>query len=248
MDSSCRKQKLSLPLKLPSNYVDSLKLLFKGFMLIFLGKLLLSCAPAATQTVAFPSYTYTELKLGKLDPQDTGSGAMIGLGMGKRIDNRLWWGFEGFYFKSSYSETTTVPDEVSGGSVISTKQVELDYSTSVLSFFANLTYERRFNPNSVFYYRASAGLGWEFIWNKENNYVDNVSRSRSFNTPGAQFTTGLGLGISQTGLVFADLVYNIATAKSDPVAVQGGLPIYDEINISGFGFRFGVNIWNLSFF
>jgi hypothetical protein len=234
--------------KLPLNYADSLKLLFKGVMLISLGKFLLSCAPATRGTITYPSYTYTELKLGTLDPKDTGSGAMIGLSMGKRIDNRLWWGFEGFYFKSSYSQTTEVPDEVSGGSVISTKQVELDYSTSVLSFFVNLSYERRFDPNSIFYYRASAGLGWEFIWNEENNYVDNVSRNRSFNTPGAQFTTGLGLGISQTGLVFADLVYNFATAKSDPVAVQGGLPIYDEINISGFGFRLGVNIWNLSFF
>jgi len=224
-------------------YKNNLFWLKAGFVLLLGLVLFSSCLPSRPFTNT-PANLYTEFKLGQLDPKDTGSGYTGGVSMGRRIDNRLWWGFEGFYFKSSYSRTTTVP-ELSGGS---TKQVELDYTTTMMSFFINLSYERRFNQTSVFYYRASTGLGWEFIWHKENNYVDNVSRSLSLNTPGLYLTTGLGLGISQTGLIFIDLVYNMATAKTDIQGNQGGLPTYQEIDITGLGFRLGINIWNLGFF
>lgn len=230
--------------------LKSNKLYFIRITLFIIMSLILfsSCLPTRRPAANAPSTLYTEFKLGRLDPNDTGSGYTGGISMGRRIDNRLWWGFEGLYFKSSYTQTTTVPDTVLLGNVISTKQVELDYNTTMLSLFINLSYERRFNQTSVFYYRASTGLGWEFIWNKENNYVDNVSRTRSFNTPALYLTTGLGLGISQTGLIFVDLVYNMATAKSNTQTNQGGLPTYQEINMSGFGFRLGVNLWNLGFF
>ena len=229
-------------------YKKKISWLKAAFFLIVSLALLSSCLPSRPPAGNAPATLYTEFKLGQLDPGDTGSGYTGGLSMGRRIDNRLWWGFEGLYFKSSYTQTTTVPDTILNGAVVSTKQVELDYSTTMLAFYINLSYERRFNQTSVFYYRASAGLGWEFIWHKENNYVDNVSRSRSFNTPGLYLTTGLGLGISQTGLIFADLVYNVGTAKTGTEATQGGLPTYDEISMTGFGFRVGINIWNLGFF
>jgi hypothetical protein len=213
-------------------------------MLIFLGKFLLSCVP--TRPPVARNVSYTELKLGKLSPNDTGSGALVGLSMGKRIDNRLWWGFEGNFFKSSFTKTTTVPDTVQGGTVVSTKRVELDFTTTVLSLFLNLSYELRLNR--TFYYRASAGGGWEFIWNKEKNFIDNVSRTRTFNTPGLQLTTGIGIGISNRSLIFGDLIYNIATARSGTTPSEGGLPTFQEIDVSGFGFRFGINILDLSFF
>lgn len=219
-----------------------------AFFLIVSLALFSSCLPSRPPAGNVPSTLYTELKLGRLDPNDTGSGYTGGLSMGRRIDNRLWWGFEGIYFKSSYTQTTIVPDTISQGSVISTKQVQLDYSTTMLGFFINLSYERRFSQTSVFYYRASAGLGWEFIWHKENNYVDGVSRSLSLNTPGLYLTTGLGLGISQTGLIFCDLVYNMGSAKTNIQTNQEGLPTYQEINMSGWGFRLGINLWNLGFF
>lgn len=224
------------------------KLYFIRAALFLIVSLLLfsSCWPK--RRVGAVASSYTELKLGQLKPKDSGSGTTAGLSMGRRIDDRLWWGFEGGFFKSSFTKATVVPDTVFGNNVVSTKQVQLDYTTTMLSLFLNLSYELRLNPNNRFYYRASAGAGWEFIWNKEKNYVDNVFRTRTFNTPALQLTTGFGIGISRTSLIFGDIVYNMAKARSSSTTNEAGLPTYQEINMSGFGFRVGVNIWDIGFF
>lgn len=212
-----------------------------GFILIT--QIYFSCAP----TIQSPQNTrFLELRIGQLDPQAGDAGTMVGISRGRRIDDRLWWQLEANYFRSSYTRATTVADEISGGQVITTEQVEVDFSNTILSIFIGFYYE--YSLGGRFFYRGTGSLGWEHIVVSEKNYVENVARTRTFDTPGLQISAGLGIGISRSSMIFGDLIYNSAKAKSDYSAYGDGLPVYQEINVSGFGFRVGINFLNFKYF
>jgi hypothetical protein len=206
-------------------------------LVLLLSTLLYNCASPLRANRG----SVTEFKVGQLDPKDVDTGTLVGLSIGNSIDEHLYWGFEGNYFWSSFAQTTTVAD------TISTKELELDFSTTFLSLFVNFTYEYRFG-RSKWYYRASAGGGWEFMWSRERNFIEDKSRRRRFNSPAYQLTTGLGLRISNNGIFFADLIYNYAVGKTDQTPNETGLPTFEQIDVSGFGFRAGLNIYNFKIF
>lgn len=212
-----------------------------GFLIIT--QLWLSCAPILQAPL---NTRFLEMRVGQLNPSAADAGILLGIGRGKRIDDRLWWQLEGNFYRASYTKATAVADTVINSQVISTKRAELDFATTIISVMVNIYYE--YPLGNRFFYRASGGLGWEFIWNNEKNYVDKLSRTRTFNTPGFQISTGVGIGISRRSMIFGDLIYNAAVARSTDNSYEGGLPVYREINVSGFGFRVGINILNLKLF
>ncbi len=191
---------------------------------------------------------FMEFKIGELDPEDTDSGNIFGIAIGTGIDDRLYGGFEMNYFRTNYTQSTEVVDSVSGGSVVSTERVQLDYTTTYIALFGSLYYELRLGTNSPFYYRASASVGWEFIWNKEQNFQAGVSRTRNFNAPGFKLSTGIGIRISSTGILFGDILYNGVTAKNSTGTTEEGLPVFQKINLSGLGFWVGINLYRFTFF
>ncbi|RMI28092.1 MAG: hypothetical protein D6681_00030 [Calditrichaeota bacterium] len=208
---------------------------------LFIG--LLVSMPLVAQT----DVPFTEFKFGFLDPEDTGSGNLIGISTGRRIDNRLFWGLEVNYFRTVYQQVTTIADTILGGAGVKTKQLELKFTTTVIPIFLKLDYELKLGPRSPFYFRASGALGWELIWNNENNFLLDIERTRFFQGLGWQLTTGLGIRISDKGLLFVDAIYNNAVASRNRERNELGLPIFQEIDVSGFGFKAGINIVGLGF-
>jgi hypothetical protein len=197
---------------------------------------------------AQPKGSFMEFKVGELDPKDVSRGPFFEISMGTQIDDRLYWGFEGLYFRSSYIQGTVVPDTISGGTIISTKTVDLDYTTTIAGIFFVFSYEYRMGQQGSFYYRASAGGGWEFLWTTEKNFKDGVSRTRTFNSPAFQLTTGIGIRISSTGIFFGDIIYNAALGKTGETRTEEGLPTYTQVDVSGLGFRVGLNLYNFKIF
>ncbi len=190
---------------------------------------------------------FTEFKFGMLDPIDTGSGNILGISTGRKIDNRLYWSIEINHFKTTFRKTTTIADSIVGGITFTKEQVELEFTTRIIPIFLKLDYELEMGEQSPFYFRASGGLGWEFIWNHENNFVEDIERTRFFNGLGWQVTAGLGLKISRDGLFFFDVVYNDSEATRQNERNEAGLPTFQQIDVSGFGFKAGINILNLGF-
>lgn len=195
---------------------------------------------------------FIEFKFGKLDPEDTGSGSIYGISVGQRIDSHLWYGAEVDYFNSTYRVETVVADSVVGGIRFRELQRELEFDTRILKLLGQISYTRRFrdtrNYKSPFMYRASGALGWEMIWNHEENFAQGISRQRFFHGLGWQLSTGLGLQVSERGIIFADLYYNNSTASRNQDRDEEGLPVWEQIDISGIGFKVGINIvWPFSY-
>jgi hypothetical protein len=186
---------------------------------------------------------YTEFKVGYMDPNATKAGYLFGVNLGQMIDESLSWSFEFNYFQRVYNKITTV-DEIQFPSGISPteKQKELEYKTYIIPLFLKLNLENQLGYKSPFFLRGSGGLGWEMVWNKENNYLNDSRATRFYHGFGWQLTAGIGLQISSSANLFVDGMYNGSKTKRNQETNEDGLPSWEELDISGFGVRVGVSI------
>ncbi|MCB0287352.1 MAG: hypothetical protein KDE57_11895 [Calditrichaeota bacterium] len=195
-----------------------------------------------TRSPEMNSAPYLELKAGGLTPKDVETGFLGGMSIGRNIDDRFFWGLEADVFKTNYRKETVIAEFVDPSNQISYNeiQVELDFSTTITSFYWQIYYETAVS-NNVLFLRGLSGIGWSFIWNKENNFVDDVKRTRFFNGFTWQASAGLGVRASKLGLVFVDLYYQNAKPRKSDNRVEENLPVFQEIDLTGFGIRVGVN-------
>ena len=192
---------------------------------------------------SFAKGPFTELKVGYLDPEDAKPGLIWGINLGRMIDESLSWSFEFNYYQKSYTKITTVDDiQLPSGITPSEQQKELEYKTYMVPLFLKLNWERQLGQGSALYIRASGGLGWEMVWNKESNYETGDKSSRFYNGFGWQATAGLGFQISSSANLFVDGLYNGSKVSRNSSTSDIGLPTWEELDISGFGVRAGVSI------
>ncbi len=187
-----------------------------------------------SNSTARATQPYVEFKVGQLKPNDTEDGILFGLSSGRRIDDRLFWAFEADYFYTSFTEATNV-----AGS--GTDQVFVDFTTSILTFLFQVYYEARMGPGA-FFIRGSGGMGLDMIWDKQRNLQTNLSRSEFYTGFAWQLTGGIGWQISRRGLLFFDTVYHGSSFTSSDTQIVNGFPVTTSIDVSGFGFRAGINI------
>lgn len=194
------------------------------------------------QTLRPNTFPYLEIKAGGLTPRDIETGFLGGVSIGRNIDDRFFWGLEADIFKTNYRKETLIAELIDPSNQVqyNTLQVELDFSTTITSFFWQLYYETALS-NNVLFLRGLGGVGWSFIWNKENNFVEDVQRTRYFNGFTWQASAGLGIRASKLGMAFIDLYYQNAKPRKSENRVENGLPIFQEIDLTGFGVRVGVN-------
>ncbi len=190
----------------------------------------------------FSRAPFTEFKVGYFYPEDTDHGYLFGINAGRMIDESLSWSFEINYFQKGYKKITKVSDIQFGGTTPTVNQLDLEYKTRILPLYAKLNYEHPIAFKSPIYFRGSAGLGWEMVWNKVDNYFTDTHKTRFYNGFGWQATAGLGFEISSSANFFVDGFYNGSTVKRNSKTNDEGLPIWEELNISGFGVRVGISI------
>jgi hypothetical protein len=190
----------------------------------------------------FSRAPFTELKVGYQNPADADAGYIFGANFGRMIDESLSWSFELNYFQKGYKRVTQIEDLQLNGIDPSQKQLELEYRTHIIPFFLKINYEHALGYRSPFYARASAGLGWEMLWNKVDNYVSDTHKTRFYHGFGWQGAVGVGFAISTSANLFLDGIYNGSKVKRNESTNENGLPIWEELDISGLGIRVGVSI------
>ncbi len=190
----------------------------------------------------YSQVAYTEIKVGRQDPAATKPGYLFGIMMGRSVDESFSWGLEVNYFQRSYQRTTTVATVVTDdGNVINQINKELDFRTIIIPFLLKINYEHPLVPRSILYLRASAGMGWEFVWNSERNYLTGNNQTRFFNGFGWQGSLGLGMAVSSSGNLFIDLFYNNARPTRGNTRNEAGLPTWQEMDLRGFGVKVGLS-------
>ena len=205
--------------------------------------MLFTCIGLFFISTALANAPFTELKIGYWDPADAKAGVIWGINIGRMIDESLSWSFEFNYYQKTYSKVTTIQDtSFQSGLTPSVVQEELNYKTYIIPLFLKLNWERQLGNQSPFFLRASAGLGWEMVWNKESNYFTGEFTTRFYHGFGWQGNLGLGFQISSSANLFVDGMYNSSKVKRNEGTTEAGLPTWEELDLSGFGVRVGVSI------
>jgi len=179
-------------------------------------------------------YTMFEIEGGALFPQDTETGTIIGLSIGRMADENLGWAFEAQYFWRTYTQEYRTDEQ--------TIVTEIENSTKMLPIMGKFIYLSQIAPSLDL--RISGGFGYAFLWNTEANYLVNVEESKSFSGLTWEIGAGISIPISRAADFFGELNYFYSTPSRDAGITVEGLPQRTEIDMSGILIRIGVRIYN----
>ncbi len=181
-----------------------------------------------------------EFNGGYFNAKDVGGGLIFGGSYGISVDERVDLSLGLAYFHKSYVKETAVADTdfVSG---IHEKWVmkELEYSTHLLPLMANVNIRFPFQPPLYWYIGASAS--YQFLFNTENNFGAGIKEKRNYRGFGWIARAGIEYTIGSRSSVILEAIYNSAKLIGSEEKKEG-LPIWNEVNVSGLGFRAGLKV------
>lgn len=191
---------------------------------------------------------YSEFKAGLMNPKDAKTGWMFSYGTGKTIDEAFSWVVEFSLYAKRYSKVTAV-DTLLGDQISEVlKQKELDFSTYLLPILFKITFDKKTAPHSPLMLKGSAGLGYQFLWNREQNYLTKNKETRFYHGFAYQLSFGFGLEMSSSAVLFVEAFYHGGKVKRNKTKTEDGLPVWKEVNMGGPGIRFGINFVNFGLF
>ena len=181
-----------------------------------------------------------EFMVGSLNPKDVKPGMVWDVKYGIAVDEAVDISLGIELFNKSYRKTSAVAEEISqGGTVTTTRQLEVEYNALLLPLTANATIHLPMSPPFGLY--LGAGLSWQFLFNKENNFEDDISESRTYNGGGWVARIGGEMQLGARSSLLAEIHYNNCRVKRN-ADKKAGLPVYDEVDVSGLGFKVGLRM------
>lgn len=200
--------------------------------------LLLVAQPAAAQL------HFSAIKLGYMNPKDTKSGFIIGTEISDQIDESVSLGLAVNLFRKNFTAQSAVAErDFQGGTHETTIQRELEFTTTFLPIMAQASVNIPSSGNLGWY--VGGGLGYEFLWNNENNFVDKTSDRRFYKGFAWLLDAGLRYRVGSRSSLLFEVFYHNASVKRNKTSSPAGLPVWSEVNLAGLGFRFGLGfgIW-----
>jgi len=190
-------------------------------------------------TISSAQIRLTGVRLGYLNPKGSQAGFIGGLDLTAQVDEALELGVTFSGFRKSYQKTTEVAKNVSSTSGLreTTVRKELEFNTIFVPIMAEAIVH--FGQED-FHLFANGGLGYEMLWNNENNLVEKKRERRYYSgfawLAGGGFQQRLGSRSAFIGEVF----YHNAIVKRGETKDSEGLPVWSQVDLSGFGFRGGL--------
>ncbi len=179
------------------------------------------------------------LKIGYLNPKDAQPGLLLGADFTFPVDETVEMGFSANVFYRNYKKLSSVAAPgYSAGINEKTLQQELEYTTLSAPLYAIINI--LIPMNRYFGYQLHGGLGYEFLFNQENNYLEQKSEKRFYKGMSWLVSAGFHYRIGSRSSITGELLYHSAKVSRSRSETPEGLPIWREVDLSGFGFRFGI--------
>ncbi len=174
-------------------------------------------------------------------PSDAQAGFAFGGSFGYMFDRFVELGIGTDFLYKTYRERTPVATEdLPSGVAVTTVENKVQYNRLIIPILAELTVKFPvFWKASVF---GQGGLGYELLWNKEENFETGKSDSRLFGGFTYQFGAGMLIGLGRDTALFAEGYYNHAIVKRNRDDIIKDLPVFEEVDLSGFGARVGISL------
>ena len=182
-----------------------------------------------------------KISLGLYSPPKIESGLNIGYGYYRYIDEMVSAGVGIDAFWTNYKKVSSVgiADTTGLGQTITPQQVEVDMTSYLLPLMGTV---RVILPIELglFSPYTNVSLGWNILFNNETNYVTGEQTFRFFNGFGWRLGVGASLGLGEKSSLGIETYYRSAKMKANVDETELGLPIYDELDMTGFGFQIGL--------
>jgi hypothetical protein len=198
--------------------------------------LLLAAAPAFADGDKQRFYT---VRVSYIEPQNAVEGFAVGGSFGSSIDKIVTLAIgTDVYVRNYVRDTPVATQEYASGINTTTVQREVQYTTVIFPIQAELTVEIPIVWRLTVFGHGAAGF--EFLWNREQNWVDDVSTSQWF--AGWTWTGGAGLmfKLGRDTDLYLQGYYKYSKVKRDRDDISEGLPVFEEVNLSGLGLRMGL--------
>jgi len=195
---------------------------------------------ALAMSAGAQGFRQLEVRGGYLNPKGTEGGFMLGGSYGFAFDERVSLSLGADFFKKNYTQKDKIADKVTdSGVVINTVTETLEYNTFLMPLTANIDIRFPFDQGMNFY--TGAGISYQFLFNTEDNFKADVKKKRNYSGFGYVFRAGMEFILGSRSALLAEAFYNNAKLKGDKEKVEG-LPVWNEVNVSGLGFRVGVRL------
>ncbi len=179
------------------------------------------------------------IKVGYYMPSDARGGVILGYQVGKTVDERVSFGFGADLYVRSYVREVEIDTANIQQGTITTKRVDMDFSTYMLPMQANVIVSMPMDVSGMSPYMGG-GLGYAMLLNREVNYISEETDLRFFSSFIWNLTGGLEYELGRNSAVRFELFYNRALMRGNRDKTESGFPVYDELNMSGLGLRFGL--------
>ncbi len=180
-----------------------------------------------------------ELHAGYFNPRGAESGLILGGCYGYSFDEMIDMSLGISYFHRGYTKQSKIATEVDNGIVINTVEKRLEYSTTLLPISLNLNVH--LPSYSMLSWFFGGSVSYQFLFNTENNYEEQIKEKRKYRALGWILRGGAELMMGSRSSLFLEAFYNICKAKRNEEKVAG-LPVWEEVNVSGLGLRAGVRL------
>ena len=182
-----------------------------------------------------------KISFGLYSPPEIESGLSIGYGYYRYIDDMVSAGVGMDAFWTNYIKVSSVgiADTTGLGQAITTKQVEIDMTSYLLPLMGTVRVMLPFELGAFSPY-TNVSLGWNILFNNETNYVTGEQTFRFFNGFGWGLGAGASLGLGEKSSIGIEAYYRSAKMKANVDETELGLPIYDELDMTGLGLQIGL--------
>ena len=181
-----------------------------------------------------------KISFGLYSPPEIESGLTIGYGYYRYIDDMVSAGVGMDAFWTNYMKASSVETEETGlGQEIITQQVEIDMTSYLLPLMGTVRVILPFELGAFSPY-TNVSLGWNILFNNETNYVNGEQTFRFFNGFGWGLGAGASLVLGEKSSIGIETYYRSAKMKANVDETELGLPIYDELDMTGLGLQIGL--------
>ncbi len=193
---------------------------------------------AFTHIVHAQAGSVLHVNAGYLNPNDSKGGMLIGVMLGKEIDDAVDVAFGVDFMHKTYSDQTPVATEEAAGTTIQTEEKLVDYTRTILPL--KIALNVKIPAGRYFGYYINGSLSYQFLFSKEKNYDLETSESRTYKGLGWQAAGGIFYHVGSRSTLTTEVFYNSCEVTRDLEKSTKGLPVSERIDLSGLGFRLGV--------
>jgi hypothetical protein len=162
------------------------------------------------------------------------------------VDESIGWGLEIDYYRKTYTKETNVDSTSTSMVEEHVVQTEIENATTMLPVYFKLILQTQIAHKMDL--RVSGGVGYEFMWNSEANYLLHKEESRFYSGFTWQIGGGISFQMSRASDLFLELSYHSGSPSRGESKNTLGLPVRTEVDMSGLMIRAGLKLYTFGFF